>query len=433
MTSHLVVRLGRRGKIGRLVALLSLLTLSTPGHSYENVGAITPQRHYRWRHSGSLVQDRVFYILTLFQVDPPVRSALARSRTLQRIVAERHARIATATKACGVAVPCRVSAWLWSDDEIAAIGAELSELSRRGAFADLVRRELRPSGAFVRYADKSDAELIHAAWADAAQGMNHIMRVYGLGEQPRYPAIDAARVGPSDPAYEGLIGDLLRLHEDVPANPFFTPTLELSLDLLHLNGGDEAASFRLLDRDNASARAAVAKTRWRAFPYTAILVLGDGPDVADERISPGSKLRAERAAQLFAAHTAPFLIVSGGNVHPRDTVFTEALELKRELMSRYKVPASAIVIEPHARHTTTNLRNAARLMFRYGFPLERPAVVTTGSSHSSYVSDDRFAKRQMLELGYQAAQLGRRLSPFDIEFYPQIKSLQQDARDPRDP
>ncbi|MGL4247124.1 hypothetical protein, partial [Lactiplantibacillus plantarum] len=82
----------------------------------------------------------------------------------------------------------------------------------------------------------------------------------------------------------------------------------LSLDLLNINGGDEAGSFPNLDQsDNCLPMSAAAKIDWKQFPYSAILVLGDGPDVAGQPISPGGKLRAERAAQLFTARQAPFI------------------------------------------------------------------------------------------------------------------------------
>jgi uncharacterized SAM-binding protein YcdF (DUF218 family) len=57
--------------------------------------------------------------------------------------------------------------------------------------------------------------------------------------------------------------------------------------------------------------------------------------------------------------------------------------MKRSLMADYGVPENAILIDPHARHTTTNMRNTAW--------------------------------------------------PFDQEFLPKIESLQLDSIDSLDP
>jgi hypothetical protein len=125
--------------------------------------------------------------------------------------------------------------------------------------------------------------------------------------------------------------------------------------------------------------------------------------------------------------------VSGGYVHPNQTLFNEAIEMKRSLVRDFGVPAEAILIDPHARHTTTNLRNAARLAFRYGLPGERPMLITSDQSQSAYITGAVFRDRCLKELGYQPGTLGKRLSKFDVEFTPAIDALHADARDPLDP
>lgn len=85
------------------------------------------------------------------------------------------------------------------------------------------------------------------------------------------------------------------------------------------------------------------------------------------------------------------------------------------------------------RHTTTNLRNAARLAFRYGLPATTPMLISSGPAGSAYIESRTFADRCKEELGYQPGVLGRRLSRFDQEFVPSIDSLHIDACDPLDP
>jgi len=135
----------------------------------------------------------------------------------------------------------------------------------------------------------------------------------------------------------------------------------------------------------------------------------------------------------YRAGQAPFIIVSGGNVHPNQTPFNEALEMKRALVRDFGVAPAAVLIDPHARHTTTNLRNAARLALRYGFPAGQPLLITSDQGQSAYISGREFADRCRRELGYQPGVLGKRLSPFDQEFVPGVQSLHGDARDPLDP
>jgi hypothetical protein len=144
-------------------------------------------------------------------------------------------------------------------------------------------------------------------------------------------------------------------------------------------------------------------------------------------------LRDEIAARRFRDGKAPFILTSGGHVHPSQTEYSEAIEMKRDLMERFHIPAEAIVVDPHARHTTTNMRNAARLLYRYGFPFERKALVTTDLSQSQYIENPDFAKRCASELGYMPFRLLGRTSPFDLEFLPLIESLQIDPQDPLDP
>jgi hypothetical protein len=107
--------------------------------------------------------------------------------------------------------------------------------------------------------------------------------------------------------------------------------------------------------------------------------------------------------------------------------------MKRALMRDFKVPEDAILIDPHARHTTTNIRNAARLMFRYGIPTDRPALITTQSYHLDSIAAPTFDERNELELGYRPYTSKKRLSRFELEWLPNVLSLHADPMDPLDP
>jgi uncharacterized SAM-binding protein YcdF (DUF218 family) len=97
-------------------------------------------------------------------------------------------------------------------------------------------------------------------------------------------------------------------------------------------------------------------------------------------------VRVEVAARRYKDGQAPLILVSGGYVHPNQTADCEALEMKKSLIDDYGVPADSIIVEPRARHATTNLRNAARHMYRYGIPFEAKVLITTHRFHSEYIA-----------------------------------------------
>lgn len=138
---------------------------------------------------------------------------------------------------------------------------------------------------------------------------------------------------------------------------------------------------------------------WSRYPNTAIIVLGAGPEDLLTPLSARGKLHVKVAAQRYFDGLAPFIILSGAAVHPRETHHVEALEMRPALIERYEVPAHAIVIEPYAQHTTTNLRNAARLLMAMKAPMERDARVLSDPRHIDYVVSAGFAKRNQNELG----------------------------------
>jgi len=185
--------------------------------------------------------------------------------------------------------------------------------------------------------------------------------------------------------------------------------------------------------ENAAAFREIKSTEWKRYPYTVIVVPGAGNDRPGVRLSPYGKLRLELAAKRYRDGKAPFILVSGGFVHPVQTPYSEAIEMKHALIEKYGIPEEAILVDPHARHTTTNLRNAARIMYRYGMPFASKALITTDPGQSGAIEKPDFDARCMREIGYLPHKILGRISPFDLEFMPQIDSLQLDPVDLLDP
>jgi hypothetical protein len=116
-------------------------------------------------------------------------------------------------------------------------------------------------------------------------------------------------------------------------------------------------------------------------------------------------LHPRAAARLTAALPAggdgATFIVSGGAVHSDDN---EAI-LMRQWLLDHGVSATRILIEPCARHTTTNLRNAGRMVLAAGAD---EALVVTSIEQRYYLSHpwrSSFHLRCLVQLGYRVGEL----------------------------
>ena len=310
---------------------------------------------------------------------------------------------------------------------------QLRILGKRPEFKKLVRKDMRPSGAFIKYSQRPDSEMLVAAWKDAANGINRVLSVYGLGKNPFYKDIDRVSFDVSSEGYRGLVKAKLAEIELGSDALFFEPTLNFALKLLEANQRDEAGRYEPLEEgENKATVQDLKNISWNDYPYAFILVLGSGPP-AGLNLSKIAAKRADQGAQLFLEHSAPLIILSGGHVHPMQTPFNESIEMKKYLMEKFKIPEKSILIDPYARHTTANFRNAARLAFRYGIPNERKALVTSSADHITIVTKEGFRTRCATELGYFPMEFITRVSPVAAEFKPSVASLFFDANDPLDP
>lgn len=377
------------------------------------------------------VQDKNFYLLSLFQRNPEVGKLLRRDRVLRKLSNDKIHALRKAAN-CGD-VTCFDRLFRFSGPTIEKVATELRILSRRPEFRKLIMNDMRPSGAFIKYSQRSDSEMLVAAWKDAANGMNRLLTVYGLGKNPFYKDIDRVSFDVTSEEYRQLVKAKLAEIKLANDSLFFDPTLNFALKLLEVNRRDEAARYEPLEEgQNKAAFQDLKNIRWSDYPYSFILVLGSGPPAGLSLSKIGAK-RADQGAQLFLERKAPLIILSGGHVHPMQTPFNESIEMKKYVMEKFKIPEKSILIDPYARHTTTNFRNAARLVFRYGIPTDRTGLVTSSEDHISIVTKDGFRIRCTTELGYFPLESITRISPIAAEFKPSVTSLFFDANDPLDP
>jgi len=376
------------------------------------------------------VQDKNFYLLSLFQRHPEVRKLLTRNQALKKLAKDKLQALSMAANCNDVGSFDQL--FRLSGPTIETVATELETLAKRPELK-MLARDLRRSGAFIKYNHQSDTEMLVAAWKDAANGMNRLLSVYCLGKDPVYKAIDKVSFDVSSEAYRKLLKVKLTEIKLAKDALFFEPTLNFALKLLEANRRDEAGRYEPLEEgENKTCLHHMKKIRWSDYPYSFILVLGAGPQNS-ARLSETGVKRADQAAQLFLEHKAPLIILSGGHVHPMQTPFSEAIEMKKYVMEKFKIPEKSILIDPHARHTTTNFRNAARLVFRYGIPTDLEALVTSSEDHIASTTNESFRSRCLKELGYLPMEFIHRISPTAAEFKPSVASLFFDANDPLDP
>ena len=331
-------------------------------------------------------------------------------------------------------IGCLLSDLRFSGPERQFIADWLSNLSSGSQFRDLRDNHIDKSGFFQRHSDLESKELFSKVWYDVALGINRIIDVYGNGMTPAYPDIDSISFSVKDPVFYGHIRALLIQVESQNYQLFYQPFLELSLGLLQINGRDESARYVPLRQGaNKSAFHHIPTIKWDDFEYSAIVVLGDGPEHEGVPIESLGRFRVRLGAERYHKKMAPLLIMTGGHVKPFQTPFSEAIEMKKVLMEEYKIPEKAIIVDPHARHTTTNLRNVSRLIYQYNIPADKKVLVTTSPSQSSYVTSDKFRSRCLTELKYLPIELLDRVSEYDVAFKANITSLHVDPSDPLDP
>ena len=118
----------------------------------------------------------------------------------------------------------------------------------------------------------------------------------------------------------------------------------------------------------------VTPPRDERAPFSFIVVPGYTPRYGwPGGLHPKAVQRLELALEALERGLAPAVIVSGGAVHTREN---EAMLMYAWLLER-GIARERIVLEPCARHTTTNLRNAGRIVLSHG---GREALVVTSDA-----------------------------------------------------
>lgn len=351
---------------------------------------------------------RLFPLLDAAGHDPATLERIARAPGMENVLRVRRERRA----ACGADLVCRAQALLWSDRE-----------------ADAVRRAVAQAPGLPA-ADDGPAAQVDREIA----GINTVVRTYALGAIPATAIDGPGTVSPQDHQARLQAADWIAEAPRAGSVQRLDPSIDYALALLDMSDRTDAIGHEPLSGGaNAAALARAKALDWHRYRYSAMIVTGVGPEIEGEPLSPFGKYHLRIAARRFAQGDIAFILVTGGRAHPRATPFTEADEMRKALIERYGVPAEAILIEPYARHTTTNLRNASRLLARIGAPPEAETVIVCNPLQSAYIESARFTEHNAAELGYQPGKVIRRISPNELVFRPSRISERVDPRDPLDP
>jgi len=271
---------------------------------------------------------------------------------------------------------------------------------------------------------------------DELTGVNNVIDIFGDGMPSTRGAVDVAEYDTHSPAYRQTLNTLARnaFEASTPFASLFQPDVLYACYLLIANRSDYVDRFPGLDTvENADTVLALKNTVWSNYQYSAILVPGLGPEIVGIPLSAGGRARLRIAVKRYLEGQAPVIIVSGGFVHPPHTEANEAVEMKKALIEDFGIPFDAVLVEPFARRTTTNLRNVARLLARYGISLNKPMLLTTDIFQSLSITNGQISDRCIKTLGYVPFQNVKQLSPVETSLQLTQDSLQFDPRDPLDP
>lgn len=392
--------------------------------------SVYPDPQYKFVTGPGVLQDRNFYLFTLLERLPGLPLLLAKDSSMKELRNQYKQRISHPVSSGESAATL-----LFSDVNIQQVSSAFTRLLQQNP-APFVRllREMRGSGLFELHARDTDAKLLTEAWKDAANGINYIINAYTNGTGLRYPVIDSSLFYVQSATYKAGVQHLLEQtgEKNKQADLFFQPSLQFALGLLTLSRREEAARYEPISATNGDAYRQIKKTDWNKYPYPAMLILGASP-VAKEVLSETGKSRCRTGAGLYRKGLAPFIIVSGGHVRPVGTPYSEAVEMKKYLVNELKIPAAAVMVDPYARHTTTNVRNAIRIAWRSGIPVNKRMLCVSDAMHLVYVSSPLFKQRCMTELGYMPAADIEQTDLYYLSFVPDLRSLQVNAFDPLDP
>lgn len=321
----------------------------------------------------------------------------------------------------------------WDKASLKALGDAFVRLYLKNPLIRQMTDDLKASHFYALSERTPDTTFLRAVWAQTIKSLQYIQNVYFLNGKTTYGKIDSSSITGRSPVIMARVKTSLHHWVASKEKTFYTYDLEAALLALQLNERDEAIRYEPITGGmNSKPAVRVKNIDFSQYTYSCLLVPGLGPEIKGEALSEGGKQRCKMAAEQFQKKGAPFIIVSGGHVHPFKTPYCEAVEMKKFMVDSLAIADSVVIIEPYARHTTTNLRNANRLISLLGIPFNKPVLIVTDSSQSAYINKG-MTKVAMRDLGYLPYRHMKSLTPVLTVYYPEILSFQTSSLDPLDP
>jgi len=420
----------------------TLLSLFFCSSAYSQATNLNPVSGYRYISGNSVIAAKNYYFLHLLNQIPEIKKVIAQDSVFHYLLKSKQIQIRKALDSCKRNISCLTNPLKFSEEEIQKVGSRIRLLyATTNALGKLYQSHIIPSGKYYSFQSLAPAECLVKAWEQDAKGINFCIGVYAEGKKPNYPLIDSISFklydsnGNVQPGYWNMLYNFSSMieEEQKPSQLFFSYSLSTALYLLEINEREQAADYEPLElSENKKAYEKNKTIRWSDYPYSVIVIPGAGPEDPKVPLSAEGMIRCRLAAIQYKKGLAPFIIPSGGKVHPYKTPFCEALEMKKYMITHLQIPESAIIIEPHARHTTTNMRNSVRLMFWFGIPFQKMGLVCTTKGQSNMVTTT-LLERCMRELKIYPYKNGKRLSETLSEFTPLLDALHINSLEPIDP
>jgi hypothetical protein len=274
---------------------------------------------YNYPANADYTEAKNYFLLNLIERDLIISKQLKNNVVLANIAKNRMEAISTSLTECKDAA-CFISKLKFTDEEIAAVSHELTSLCKPGSKLEmLVKTKIVPSYAYSLYKITDPAQLVVKAWEQAADGINYTLSVYAESKKPNYPLIDSIGFNIKTRGFKTVALDVNQTlaAELKGASLFFEPSMHAALLYLEMNGRTDPANYEPMESTVNKAAVLRAKTlQWSKFAYSVILIPGEGPDDPNVALSPIGILRCRLAAQAYRDGRAPFIMPSGGKVHP---------------------------------------------------------------------------------------------------------------------
>jgi len=387
------------------------------------------------------LQDKLFYLLTVIQKsDYQVIIEQPEFKTLRERYKSLFAEVSNSTSLSkAVRQKFLISKTESESLKRAFVRAYNSDVLMR----DIVKKELLPSGNWeMYYAGTTDTTFLKLVVEQTVAAVDTIINQYLVGTKSQYPEDGPSdNNGPKNLYTSDYARQFIDAINSIDKNSTTVLNLPIAtaLSLLTMINRDEAVRFEpLATGENKAVIENIKNIVWNNYTYASLIVPGDSPNSEGDAInlSESAKKHVQYAVEAYNGGLAPVIIISGANVYPYypPTQYFEAIEMKKYMMQTYSIPENVILVDPCGRHTTTNLRNAARLIIKSGIPRYKKSLIVTTKSQNDIIEAPSYATRCNLELGYMPGKLGERIADVRLEFTPNnINVLTLNSKDPLDP